>query len=65
MRCVVSHYTYFYGLCVIEVSAQVHQQLGHPGGHIIRAGEDTCAQPENPSMTPHQVYKNTMSNLLK
>jgi len=45
------------GLGVIEVSTQVHQQLGHPGGHIIWARENTSTQPKNTSMAPHQVSR--------
>lgn len=55
---VLSDYTYFNRLCVIQVSTQVHQQLGHPGGHIIRAGENTSTQAKNTSMAPDQIYKN-------
>lgn len=54
----VGDYTYFNGLCVIQVSTQVHQQLGHPDGNVIRAGENTSTEAENTRMTPHQVYKN-------
>lgn len=50
--------TYLYGLRVVEVSAQVHQQLGHPGGHVVGAGEDAGAQAQNASVTPHQVCGN-------
>lgn len=28
------------GLCVVEVGTEVHEQLWHPGGHIIRAGQN-------------------------
>lgn len=50
--------TYLYGLRVVEVSAQVHQQLGHPGGHVVGAGEDAGAQAEHAGVTPHQVCGN-------
>lgn len=46
---------YLYGLRVVEVSAQVHQQLRHPGGHIVGAGEDAGAQAQDAGVTPHQV----------
>ncbi|TNN66671.1 hypothetical protein EYF80_023060 [Liparis tanakae] len=39
----------------MKVSAQVHQQLRHPGGNIIRAGENTRTQAENPRVAPHQL----------
>lgn len=50
--------TYLYGLRVVEVSAQVHQQLGHPGGHVVGAGEDAGAQTEDAGVTSHQVCGN-------
>lgn len=55
----IADHTYFNGLCVIEVSTQVHQQLGHPGGDVIWARKNASTQPENTSMAAHQVCKHT------
>ncbi len=47
---------YLYRLCVVEVGTQVDKDLGHPGGHIIRAGQDAGTQTQYTCMSPHQVY---------
>lgn len=46
---------YLNGLCVIKMGTQVHEELWHPRGHVIGAGEDASTQPQHPSMAPHQV----------
>lgn len=48
-------HSYLDGLRVVEVSAQVHQQLGHPGGHVVGAGQDAGAQAQDAGVAPHQV----------
>lgn len=54
---------YLYRLRVVEVSAQVHQQLGHPGGHVVGAGEDAGTQAQDASVTPHQVCREQWKKL--
>ncbi len=50
------HSLYLYRLCVVEVGTQVHEDLGHPGGHIIRAGQDASTQTQYTCMSLHKVY---------
>ena len=50
---------YLDGLCVVEVGAQVHQQPGHPGGHVVGAGQDAGAQAQDARVAAHQICPGT------
>lgn len=34
---------------------EIHKELGHPGGNIIRARKNTCTKSKHTSMTPDQL----------
>lgn len=43
------------------MGTEIHEELWHPGGHIVGTGQDTGAEPQDASVALHQVCKNRAS----
>lgn len=48
-------------LGIIEVGTEIHEELWHPGGHIVGTGQDTGAEPQDAGVALHQVCKDRAS----
>lgn len=44
-------------LRVIQVCTEIHKELGHPGGNIVRTRKNTSTQSQHPSMAFDQLCK--------
>lgn len=52
-------YFYLDGLRVVEVGAEVHEELWHPGGDVVGAGQDAGAEPQHTRVALHQICNYT------
>lgn len=55
---------YLNRLGIIEVGTEIHEELWHPGGHIIGTGQDTGTEPQDAGVALHQVCKNRASTYI-
>lgn len=44
-------------LRVIQMCTEIHKELGHPCGNIVRTRKNTRTQSQHPSMAFHQLCK--------